>query len=156
MTRCVDPKTLERTAYGAGRISPQRTAIALAVEASADHAFSAEDLTAVVRRQTPGVGLATVYRAVAAMEAAGFIEQVGVRQGATIYARCVHGGHHHHLMCTECGTVADAECPMDPRAVAPEGFRVTGHSLVLYGVCPACQDRQRESAPARRRPRRDR
>jgi Fur family transcriptional regulator, ferric uptake regulator len=138
--RCVDPKSLGREAYGAGRVSPQRAAIALAVDASSDRAFSAEDLAAAVRRETRDVGLATVYRAVAAMEAAGFIEPVGERAGATLYARCGRTGHHHHLMCTSCGTVADATCPVGVTPDAGDsGFRITGHSLVLYGLCPRCQ-----------------
>ena len=135
-----DLQGLGTVAYGRARASSQRLAIAATVENSAKHAFSAEDIAFEVRRDTPSVGLATVYRAVAAMQAAGFIEAVGERDGATLYARCGHTGHHHHLVCTGCGAVVDIECPLVAgRGAGTDGFRVTGHSLVMHGLCPRCQ-----------------
>ncbi len=133
-------KPAGRSAYGSGRVSTQRLAIAGAVEAGAGHAFSVEELAETVRERSDAIGLATVYRAVAAMESAGFIESLGTRDGRTLYARCAHVGHHHHLMCTECGAITDVECPV-PAADDPacDGFRVTGHRLVLFGVCGDCE-----------------
>jgi Fe2+ or Zn2+ uptake regulation protein len=133
-------RDLGREAYGPSRKSTQRIAIAEAAETLADHAFSAEELASEVRGHLPGIGVATVYRAVAAMSSTGFIEPVGVRDGAVLFARCGHSGHHHHLVCTSCGAVRDAECPVrvDP-AREMGGFRVTSHDLVLYGLCPPCQ-----------------
>lgn len=135
-----DGKAFGRSAYGAGRVSAQRIAIARAVDAERGRAFSVESLAEAVRHGDSGIGLATVYRAVAALEAAGFIESLGTRDGAAVYARCAHGGHHHHLMCTCCGAVTDVECPVGPApARESAGFRVTGHRLVLYGLCGQCR-----------------
>ena len=140
MARLLDSKEHARAAYGSARASAQRVAIAEAVDALADRAFSAEDLAAAVRVGSPGIGLATIYRAIAVMESTGFVEPVGERSGAVLYARCGSDGHHHHLMCTSCGTVANAECPLLVDAGEDSrGFQVTGHSLVLYGLCPSCQ-----------------
>jgi Fur family transcriptional regulator, ferric uptake regulator len=134
-------KMLGRAAYGSGRVSTQRLAIARVADEALDRAFSVDDLAASVRREVPGIGLATVYRAVAAMESAGFVESLGTRDGATLYARCSHDGHHHHMLCTGCGAVTEVGCPMDPHlAVRSAGFRITGHHLVIYGTCPACCD----------------
>jgi Fur family transcriptional regulator, ferric uptake regulator len=127
-----------RAAFGEGRVSAQRVTIAR-VTRDADGAFSADDLFAAVRRESPGVGMATVYRAVAAMEAAGFIEAVGARGNATLYLHCPHEGHHHHVVCTGCGAVAAAECSVVDSAVGTDGFIITGHDLTLYGLCPRCQ-----------------
>ena len=137
-----DLQTLGEAAYGTARVSPQRLAIAAAVEASARHAFSADDIATEVRRGSPSTGLATVYRAVAVMQSTGFIEAVGERGGAILYARCGRQGHHHHLVCTSCSAVEDIECPIwiDGRTDS-NSFRVTGHSLVLQGLCPRCQQR---------------
>lgn len=55
--------------------------------------------------------------------------------------------HHHHLVCTRCGTVADMT--LDDRlehrldraldAVAAEqGFRAEHHRLDVLGICAAC------------------
>ena len=128
-----------RDAYGSGRTSAQRRVIARVADDS-PRAFTAEDLAAAVRAEQEGIGLATVYRAVAAMERAGYLEAVGSRNGAVLYARCRHAGHHHHVVCTGCGLVSDTECPVALQpAPMPGGFTVTGHALTLFGLCPACQ-----------------
>ena len=117
-------------------MSAQRMVIAR-VARNYDSAFTADDLLAAVRSESPGVGVATVYRAVLAMEAAGFIEAVGSRGNAALYAHCTQEGHHHHVVCTACGAVADAECSVVTTGVG--GFSITGHDLKLYGLCPRCQ-----------------
>lgn len=127
-----------RAAFGGGRVSAQREAIARAAAGYAG-SFSAEDLHAAVREEAPGIGIATVYRAVSAMEDAGFIEPVGARGGATVYVQCGVSGHHHHVVCTSCGAVADAECSVNATAACETGFAITGHELTLYGLCPRCQ-----------------
>jgi len=127
-----------RSAYGDARVSAQREAIAHAAH-DFGGAFSADELLVAVRAQTAGVGLATVYRALGAMEAAGFLEAVGSRGNATLYVHCAHEGHHHHVVCTGCGAVADAECSVSATAAEASGFAITGHDLTLYGLCPRCQ-----------------
>jgi Fe2+ or Zn2+ uptake regulation protein len=126
-----------RAAFGNGRVSVQRAAIA---QAARDYrtAFTADDLLAAVRRELPGVGIATVYRAVSAMEAERFIEPVGTRGGAALFVQCGHKDHHHHVVCTGCGAVASAECSLGT-ATCADGFTITGHDLALYGLCPRCQ-----------------
>lgn len=54
--------------------------------------------------------------------------------------------HHHHLVCIECGSVADLEVsdleevleatskPIKRRT----GFRVTSHRLDFFGLCASC------------------
>jgi Fur family transcriptional regulator, ferric uptake regulator len=57
-------------------------------------------------------------------------------------------GHHHHLLCGDCGQVADvATSPRLERALAEAaqavaeqtGFEVTGHRIDLVGRCGACR-----------------
>lgn len=129
-----------RRAYVDGRMTPQRREIALAASAM-QGAFSASELAQSVRAGSLGVGLATVYRAVTALEASGWIARAGDRDGAALYVCCSHEGHHHHLVCTGCGRVEHAACPVEPvlADVAKDtGFRVTGHDVRLYGVCRDC------------------
>jgi Fe2+ or Zn2+ uptake regulation protein len=56
-------------------------------------------------------------------------------------------GHHHHLQCTSCGTLADfAASPQLERALveaarrvaAETGYDITGHRLDFDGRCPRC------------------
>lgn len=123
--------------YGTRRVSMARAAIADAAAGMAG-AFTAESLHAQVVARRPGIGLATVYRAVAAMADAGYLARVGERDGAALYAVCGHGGHHHHAVCERCGTVTPVACAFVPNAL-PSGFAVTRHEVAIYGVCPACQ-----------------
>ncbi len=130
--------TLGSAAFGSGRESAQRVVIARAVDGAAG-AFTAGDLAAAVRGMQPGVGVATVYRAVSAMEKTGFIEAVGSRDHAVLYTRCRGRAHHHHAVCTSCGAVSETHCPLDLDELALDGFSVSSHSLVIYGLCAGCR-----------------
>jgi Fe2+ or Zn2+ uptake regulation protein len=57
-------------------------------------------------------------------------------------------GHHHHIVCTDCGLVTDiAASPRVERvladaarsASAESGFEIVGHSIDLIGVCSSCR-----------------
>lgn len=128
-------------AYGEGRMTTPRRAIAQAVERMPG-AFSIEELAASLRLSDRTTGAtATVYRAVAAMEASGFLERVGSRDGAALFARCAEASHHHHhIVCDVCGRTASTPCSLSvyQGAAAESGFVVTRHELTLYGLCPAC------------------
>ena len=136
-----------RSLYGTARMSPQRALIAEAVSALPG-AFTAEELHCSVAGTAPGVGLATVYRALAAMQAAGSITPVGERGGSALLAHCDRRDHHHHLVCTECGAVVAIDCPLGAEALASAehaGHLVTRHEITLYGLCAGCRAK-RESA----------
>lgn len=132
------------TPYGSGRVSRQRHRIAEVVS-GLGLAFTVEDLARELRERGVSSGLSTVYRAVATMDRSGYIERVGSRQGSALYVRCARHGHHHHLVCTACGSVAHAECPLDEsalRGVSDTGFTITAHEVVLYGLCDGCAPRR--------------
>ena len=127
--------------YGQRRATPQRELIAHVI-ADMPGAFTVEELAARVREADATVGVATVYRAVSSLEASGWIERVGGRNGSSLYARCSAEDHHHHLVCTGCGRTEPAVCPLDAGlAAAAEraGFLLTDHDVVLYGLCADCR-----------------
>lgn len=128
------------TAYGAGRITPQRRLI-IEATASMPGAFSVEDLEAAVRRADAATGQATVYRAVSAMLRTGWLERVGERDGSALFARCQAGPHHHHhVVCDGCGRIEVTECPVvvGSSGTKTDGFVITRHEITLYGLCPQC------------------
>lgn len=130
-----------RAAYGRGRITPQRRLIARTAETMAG-AFTVEELATRVRAADATTGVATVYRAVASLEQTGWIERVGERTGSVLYARCGTQEHHHHLVCTGCGRVEPATCPLEAglkEAAERAGFLLTDHDVVLYGLCASCR-----------------
>jgi Fur family transcriptional regulator, ferric uptake regulator len=132
--------TAAHALYGGARMSAQRALIAEAVLGMAG-AFTAEDLHRHVSSAAPGIGLATVYRALAAMQASGAVAAVGDRQGSALLARCDRHDHHHHLVCTVCGSVVGIDCPLGDEAIAGAkraGHLVTRHEITLYGLCAGC------------------
>ena len=73
-----------------------------AVLADVEEFRSAEELHAPLRDGGAKVGLATVYRTLQAMAADGAIDMLRTADGEAVY-RARSTGHHHHLVCRECG-----------------------------------------------------
>jgi Fur family ferric uptake transcriptional regulator len=127
--------------YGGARVSAQRRLIADVVTTRSG-AFTAEELHRAVAEREPGIGLATVYRALAAMQAAGTVTSVGERGGSALFAVCDRHDHHHHLVCTSCRNVIGIDCPLGDAALAAAaaaGHVVTSHEITLYGLCASCR-----------------
>jgi Fur family transcriptional regulator, ferric uptake regulator len=57
-----------------------------------------------------GVGLSTVYRGLQSLTTAGALHTV-VIHGEVAYRRC-RSGHHHHVVCPECGVVDEDRSPL--------------------------------------------
>ncbi|MHB9002439.1 MAG: Fur family transcriptional regulator [Coriobacteriia bacterium] len=133
--------------YGDARVSAARRDIARAVE-TLGRAFTVEELGVALKRLDTPVALATIYRAVAAMEHTGALARVGEHEGTTLYAACgpqwpcgQAEDHHHHLVCTGCGAVEPVSCPVDDGTVTAAGdlgFVITRHEVRLYGMCRRC------------------
>ena len=136
-----------RPAYGTARVTPQRRRIAQA--AASMGAFTIEDLAARLESQRPKTPLATLYRAVRALESAGTVQKVGTRKSSDLYVWCPAEDHHHHLVCTGCGAVAHAPCPFGQDPSLPSemaGYTLVRHEMTLFGLCGACtQAASRES-----------
>ncbi|MFN0094334.1 MAG: Fur family transcriptional regulator [Dehalococcoidia bacterium] len=100
--------------------------------------FTVEELAA----KTPAVGRATVFRTVKLLQEAEVICRLVLEDGGIRY-ELSRGGHHHHLICRECGVVTDFSDPeldaLIERNAQSARFALSGHSLELYGLCPACR-----------------
>lgn len=101
-------------------------------------AFTPLELYDHVRSSAPGLGLATVYRTIDLLRRAGSVRRLS---GSDSYVRCPPG-HHHHLVCLECGVVEDTELCAAPAADELErrhGFAAQSHELDIYGTCARCR-----------------
>lgn len=107
-----------------------------------DHAgggFTAAELHERARGRDPRIGLATTYRTLELLRAAGAVKVLSAA-GRAVYVRC-HEGHHHHLVCTSCGSVEETElcgAPSPEEIAGRHGFAVAAHELDLYGTCRRC------------------
>ena len=118
------------------RLTEARHSVSMAVAAQGGH-FTAEALCG----QLPGVGRATVYRTIKLMVDLGFVCRVLLSDGSLHY-QVSHRGHHHHLICTECGRSKDLlGCDIERvllSKAAEQGFAAQGHWLEVYGRCSQC------------------
>jgi Fe2+ or Zn2+ uptake regulation protein len=103
---------------------------------------TAEEVYAAVRRQIPRISLATVYKALDALVAAGLAHKLAHGDGPARYDS--HGEPHYHLHCLRTGQIHDLPTPFDPNLIDkldPElmaklrerGFHVTGYRLEVLG-----------------------
>ncbi len=98
----------------------------------------AQEIHAASDRSAPGIGLATVYRALKWLIQSGEVVTVEL-PGDTPRYELAHHHHHHHFSCRACGQLFEMEgCPGDLAMLAPRGFAVEAHEVVLYGRCAGC------------------
>ncbi len=119
------------------RRTKQRDALA-DVLARTDRPLSVSELREAAAKRIDGLGIATVYRAIGALLDEGAISAVEIPGEPTRYERSGKG-HHHHFRCEKCDRVFDvAGCLENLRKLVPPRFRVSEHSVTLYGLCAAC------------------
>ena len=122
------------------RPTKQRTAIEADLERF--EAFrSAQEVHASLHAHGDKIGLATVYRTLQTMVEEDLLDTLRTDDGEQAYRRC-STGHHHHLVCRDCGRTVEIEGPTVERwaaAVSAEhGFTDVSHTLELFGRCPHC------------------
>ncbi|HEY49505.1 MAG TPA: transcriptional repressor [Dehalococcoidia bacterium] len=131
--------TLRREGY---KLTPQRRAVLNAIADSHDHLTPA-DIYDKVRQEHPGIGLVTVYRTLDILDKLGLICEVHSGGNCRSYLMRRPQEHHHHLICSECGAVADfTECDfseLEHRLSRDTGFEIEGHLLEFSGRCHNCR-----------------
>ena len=96
-----------------------------------------EIVQAAAKHPTPP-SIATVYRAIRSLQAAGRLAAVHIPGEPPRYEPA-GSDHHHQFHCRSCGQVTSVSaCPGDLRPLLPPGYRLEGHTLVLFGLCKLC------------------
>jgi Fur family ferric uptake transcriptional regulator len=123
------------------RHTRQREAVG-AIMAALDEFRTAQEVHELLRDRSATVGLATVYRTLARMAADGEIDSIRTPDGVAAYRRC-SAGHHHHLVCRQCGRTVEVTPPdlevWAQRVASEHGFTDLDHELELFGRCPDCR-----------------
>lgn len=124
------------------RVTAARSVILETLVAHGGH-LSADDLVELVHEEQPHVGRMTVYRTLDLLCELGAARPVYQGTGAAHFV-LLEDGHHHHLVCTECGRVFDFDdCVLgrlQTELSERYGFTVEGHLLEVYGRCRTCQE----------------
>ncbi|MGQ0849849.1 MAG: Fur family transcriptional regulator [Actinomycetota bacterium] len=111
---------------------------------AADGPQSVAELHARLKRTVP---LSSLYRSLTILEQTGV---VALHQGRVARYELSEwlAGHHHHLVCLQCGAIGDFELDREAeqvlhrlagRAGRRGGYRVNSHTLEVEGLCEACQ-----------------
>ena len=126
------------------KATPKRRMVAEYLLGSGD-ARTVEDIHRHLRKRMATLGLPTVYRIAEELTDIGLLARIDIGDRVARYAACrTHGtGHHHHIVCTRCGSVeAMPTCLFQRQVKALEqttGFRITGHRLHVEGMCSNCR-----------------
>ncbi|MCB5955966.1 Fur family transcriptional regulator [Enterococcus sp. CWB-B31] len=132
------------------KLTPQREATLLVLlENEKDH-MSAEEIYFLVKRKSPEIGLATVYRTLEILTDIKVIDKVSFNDGLARYDLRKEGAKHfhHHLLCLECGNIEEVE--EDLLGAVEEiveqryHFIVKDHRLTFHGICQKCQQKKKE------------
>ncbi|MBU1694744.1 MAG: transcriptional repressor [Verrucomicrobia bacterium] len=120
------------------RITRQRMALLRVFEQGVRPLTPREALMAA-RRSVQGLGLATVYRTAKLLTSEGLLKTVELPKEPVRYERG-SSTHHHHFRCEDCGRVYLIRgCPGPMKSLAPPGFSVRSHTIILHGACSACR-----------------
>jgi Fur family transcriptional regulator, ferric uptake regulator len=105
--------------------------------------LTAQDVFDALRASSRKVGIASVYRILDLLTSEGFVQRIDLGSGVARYEPMWPHGHHHHLVCDNCGKVDAFEDKALERALgrveATSGYTVAGHDVVLHGTCADCR-----------------
>lgn len=122
------------------KFTPQRRLI-LDIIHNAHSSLCGEEIVSHVQSRMPGVHKSTIYRTLELLESLGcvFKSELGEK---TIYHH-TDEGHHHHLVCSQCGKTIDCEDALfqsiEKSLDENYGFQVDFKHTVMSGLCLECR-----------------
>lgn len=134
------------TASGSGagkeqRVTKQRVAVSAALD-QLDDFVSTQELYRILQNQGVSVSLATAYRILQSLADEGLVDVLRNGEGEAVYRRCAVTGHHHHLLCRNCGKAVEVEAPAvetwAARTATEHGYTEVAHTVEIFGLCPDC------------------
>jgi Fur family ferric uptake transcriptional regulator len=104
------------------------------------HHPSADEIYEAVRRRIPRISLGTVYRNLEVLSELGEIQKLEF--GGTLKRFDWDPEDHYHIRCNLCDRVDNAPMPhledIENRVSEDTDYRIIGHRLEFYGLCPEC------------------
>lgn len=112
------------------------------IERSDTH-INAEEIYGQVVARYPRVNISTVYRTLELLKQLGMIYEMDLGGGRVGY-HPEDKGHHHHLICRECGSVIDINesALFSVKAILLQAFNFDAdlRHLAIFGLCEKCEN----------------
>jgi len=113
---------------------------------SSDEHLTPESLHHLIQEKFPELktGIATVYRTLALLEDSNMVTSLSFGAQGKKYELGAKE-HHDHMICTACGNITefvDEEIENRQHNIAEAlGFKMSDHSMQIYGICKNCQNK---------------
>ena len=124
------------------KITPQRKVITQVLIEHNTSLISIETLFTKTKELYSKTNISTIYRNLEILESLNLVYKV-MDEGTSLYKlNCNHKGHHHHLICKNCGKAEAIDfCPLETleELSKEREFNLEDHKLELYGTCKKCQ-----------------
>jgi Fur family ferric uptake transcriptional regulator len=125
------------------KMTPQRRLIVEYLHDNSSH-LTAEELIKFLETRAPGINKSTVYRTLDLLEESGCVVKSEL-DGRFIYHHAEEG-HHHHLVCRECGRTINCNenifAELKKSLKENLGFQADLKHVMINGICSACQKKQ--------------
>jgi len=124
----------------------EQRAIILQILVQCDDHLNAEDIHTIIQEKHPdqNVGIATIYRTLNFLEEVQLVTSLSFGKDGKRY-ESKEDDHHDHLICTKCGEIVeflDEQIEQRQEKIAlKNGFKITDHSMQIYGICQSCQNK---------------
>lgn len=117
----------------------QKEMILSAVLANKAHP-TADTIYSYLKAENPTISLGTVYRNLNKFAEKGEIQKIVIPNGSDRFD--FNTSEHNHILCEKCTNLFDINLMFPPLTdlIADDDFEVTGHNLMLYGICKECRE----------------
>lgn len=125
------------------RMTPQRHAILEFLFNSATHP-TADEIYKALEGKFPNMSVATVYNNLRVFKEVGLVKEMTYGDSSSRFDSVTTD--HYHVICDDCGKIVDFHYPgldeVETLAEHVTGFRVKGHRMETYGLCPQCSKKE--------------
>jgi Fur family ferric uptake transcriptional regulator len=123
------------------RITQARTAI-LELFENTKKPISASSIHSMLLRLGVNVNITTVYREIEFLVEKEILEKIPLKD-SELYYELKDREHHHHLLCTSCGTIEDIALKSEKKLLEEvqnsTKYSINRHNISFFGYCPKCK-----------------